>query len=190
MDPVTVPHSGQKKPDPPPTPMWVKRITTVLDTWTEWTGWLVALLLVPLILTVVAEVFARYFVGRSLIWSYDLIYMLYGSLFMLGAAYTLLHKGHIRSDFIYVKLPVRWQGFIDSVAYLGFFFPVIVLLLIYGYDNFQNALRLNERSIYSAWRPVLYPFRAMIPLAAALLLLQGLSETIKSVYAMITGRWP
>lgn len=174
----------------PPPPLILRRVLDIIDTFTNWTGWLIAFLLLPLMFTVVAEVFGRYMMGRSLFWSYDVIYMLYGTLFMLGAAYTLLHKGHIRSDFIYVNLPVRWQGVIDTVAYVGFFFPVIFFLLWFGWDNYQDAVRLNERSIHSAWRPVLHPFRAVIPLAALLLLIQGVSETIKSVYAVITGRWP
>ncbi|MCP1673526.1 TRAP-type mannitol/chloroaromatic compound transport system permease small subunit [Natronocella acetinitrilica] len=182
------PASGAQQP--PPTPPILRRFLGAIDSFTDWTGWLIAFLLVPLMITVVAEVFGRYMMGRSLFWSYDVIYMLYGSLFMLGAAYTLLHKGHIRSDFIYVSLPVRWQGLIDTVAYVGFFFPVMFFLLWYGWDNFQDAVRLNERSIHSAWGPVLYPFRAVIPLAALMLLVQGLSETTKSLHALITGRWP
>ena len=182
------PGGGPATSDPSPPPA-LKSVVEWIDAFSDWSGWLIAWLIVPLIGIVVAEVVTRYMMGASLIWVHDSTYMLYGTLFMLGAAYTLRHKGHIRSDFIYVNLPVRWQGFIDAIAYVCFFFPVLLFLLWFGWENFQNAWRLGERSIASAWRPVLYPFRAVIPLAALLLLIQGISETLKSFYAIYSGKW-
>ena len=76
----------------------------VIDTFTDLTGSLIAWLSVPLVVAVAYEVFARYLFNAPTIWSFDLTYMLYGALFMLGAAYAL-HKGaHIRTDFFWDTL--------------------------------------------------------------------------------------
>lgn len=164
-------------------------VTRAIDAFTDYTGWLVAWLVVPLIAIMVVEVISRYVINISTPWSYDLTYMLMGTLFMLGAAYTLLHDGHIRSDFLYNSFPVRWQGLIDTVGYLALFFPGIGIFMWFGLDTFLNSWRLNEQAI-SPWNPPLWPLRAVIPVAAALLLIQGVSQAMKSIYALVTGRWP
>ena len=96
----------------------------VIDTFTDLTGiddfaWLS----IPLVAAVAYEVFARYLFNAPTIWSFDLTYMLYGALFMLGAAYAL-HKGaHIRTDFFWDNFSPRTKGLIDSISYVVFFFP-------------------------------------------------------------------
>jgi TRAP-type mannitol/chloroaromatic compound transport system permease small subunit len=106
---------------------------------------------------------------------------------MLGSAYAL-HKGaHIRTDFFFEKWSIRTKGVIDSVAYIAFFFPAIfVFLLVSGAEGWY-AFEINETSEQTPWRPILWPFKAVVPLACLLLLIQGVSETIKSVYAARTG---
>ena len=101
----------------------------VIDKFTDRTGVLIAWLNVPLVLAVAYEVIARYFFHAPTLWSFDVTYMLYGTIFMLGAAYAL-HKGaHIRTDFFYEKWSVKTKGMVDSISYLLFFFPSIVMLL-------------------------------------------------------------
>lgn len=167
----------------------LRALIRALDAFAEWTGWVVAWLIVPLIGAMVYEVVARYFFHAPTVWAQDLSYMLYGALFMLGGAYTLRHNGHIRTDFLYNKLGVRGQALVDAVAYLFFFFPAFGVFLWFGWGYFLESWRLDERSI-SPWNPPLYPFRAVLPLAAALLLVQGVSETLKSFYALIKARQP
>ena len=141
----------------------------------------------PLVLAVAYEVIARYAFNAPTIWSFDVTYMLYGKIFMLGAAYAL-HKGaHIRTDFFFEKWSIRTKGAIDSVAYLVFFFPsIFVFLLVSGQEGWY-AFSIGEVSEQTPWRPVLWPFKAVVPLACLLLLIQGVSETIKSVWAWRTG---
>ena len=170
-------------------PRSLMAIMRAVDTFTDYTGWVVAWLIVPLIAIMVVEVVSRYLIQFSTPWTYDLTYILTGTFFMLGAAYTLLHGGHIRTDFLYKTFPVRWQGFIDSVAYLIFYIPGISIFMWFGWETFIESWRLGERAI-SPWNPPLYPYRAVIPVAAALLLIQGLSELLKSLYALVRGRWP
>ena len=159
----------------------------VIDKFTDVSGTLVAWLNVPLVLAVAYEVFARYLFDAPTIWSYDMTYMLYGAIFMLGAAYTL-HKGaHIRTDFFFERWSVRTRALIDSIAYLVFFFPsLIVFLLVSGGEGWYS-FQINEVSEQTPWRPILWPFKFVVPATCLFLLIQGVSETIKSVYAARTG---
>ena len=159
----------------------------VIDKFTDTTGTWVAWLNVPLVLAVAYEVIARYAFNAPTIWSFDVTYMLYGTIFMLGAAYAL-HKGaHIRTDFFFEKWSIRTKGIIDSTAYLVFFFPSIFTVPLVSGDEGWYAFEIGETSEQTPWRPILWPFKMVVPLACLLLLIQGVSETIKSVYAARTG---
>lgn len=161
-----------------------------LDIVAEWSGRVFSWLLIPLMLGLVYEVISRYVFHSPTLWAHDIALMTYGSLFMLGAGYTLLHKGHIRTDFFYDRWPVRRQALIDLTMYLFFFFPGLFFFLLAGWDLAYHSWIIRERSEISAWRPPMYPFKTVIPVTAALLLIQGASEFLKSLYAFRTGRWP
>ena len=163
------------------------RAVQLIDRFTEWTGIVTAWLMVPLVAAVTYEIVARYAFAAPTIWSFELTYMLYGAMFMLGAAYALRVGAHIRTDFFWERWSARTRGIIDSVAYVVFFFPGILLFLWVGWDEAWYAYEMQELSEQTPWRPVLWPLKAAIPLAAALLLLQGCSELAKSLYAAITG---
>jgi len=159
----------------------------IIDKFTDTTGVWVAWLNVPLVLAVAYEVIARYLFNAPTIWSFDVTYMLYGTIFMLGCAYAL-HKGaHIRTDFYYEKWSDRTRGMVDSISYIVFFFPSIVMLGIASGGEAWYAYTINELSEQTPWRPILWPFKAVVPLTCVLLLLQGVSELIKSFYAARTG---
>ncbi len=165
-------------------------VTTIraIDTVSDWCGKGVAWTIVPLFLGLTFEVVSRYGFDAPTEWAYDVTYMLYGTHFMLGAAYTLLMGGHIRTDMFYDKYSPRTKGLVDAVGYLIFFFPAVVFLLVAGGDAALVSWRMLEKSEISAWRPPIYPFKAMVPLAALLLLVQGVSEFLKSVYAVKANR--
>jgi TRAP-type mannitol/chloroaromatic compound transport system permease small subunit len=162
-------------------------VTKRIDRFTDATGVLVAWLIVPLVLVVGYEVVARYFFNLPTIWVFDVTYMLYAAIFMLGAAYAL-HKGaHIRTDFFFEHWSIRTRGVIDSLAYLIFFFPSLTLFLIVSSDEAWYAFVIGERSEQTPWRAILWPFKAIVPLTCVLLIVQGVSETIKSLHAALTG---
>jgi TRAP-type mannitol/chloroaromatic compound transport system permease small subunit len=166
----------------------IERTVRVIDRFAELCGVAVAWLMVPLIFAVVYEVVARYAFSAPTLWSFDVTYMLYGALFMLGAAYTLRVGAHIRTDFFWERWSARTRGVIDTVAYVVFFFPGIALFFWVGWDEAWYAYGIGETSEQTPWRPLLWPLKACVPLAAALLLLQGISELVKSLYAALTGR--
>ena len=163
------------------------RIVRAIDRFTDFTGTLVAWLNVPLVAVVAWEVVARYAFSAPTIWSFDMTYMLYGAIFMLGAAYAL-HKGaHIRTDFFFEKWSIRTRGVIDSIAYLVFFFPSLAVFLAVSGGEWWYALEIGETSEQTPWRPILWPFKLVVPATCLLLMVQGVSETIKSLYAARTG---
>ena len=163
------------------------RLVRIIDKFTDTTGTWVAWLILPLVYVVSHEAFARYLFDAPTQWSFELTYMLYGTIFMLGSAYAL-HKGaHIRTDFFFDKWSIRTKGMIDSIAYLVFFFPSIFTFLIVSGGEGWYAFEIGELSEQTPWRPVLWPFKMVVPLTCLLLLIQGISETIKSVYAARTG---
>ena len=168
------------------TPLHI-RLVRRIDWFTDNTGTWIAWLNLPLVLAVAYEVISRYVFNAPTLWSFDVTYMLYGTIFMLGCAYAL-HKGaHIRTDFFYEKWSDRTRGMVDTISYIVFFFPSIIMLLAASYSEAWYSYTINETSEQTPWRPILWPFKAVVPLTCVLLLLQGVSELIKSFYAARTG---
>ena len=162
-------------------------VTNKIDRFTDVIGLAVAWLNVPLVLAVSYEVIARYVFNAPTTWAYDMTYMLYGTIFMLGAAYAL-HKGaHIRTDFFFESWSTRTKGTIDSIAYLALFFPSLLLFFFVGVEEAWYAYQISETSEQTPWRPLLWPIKSVIPLACLLLMIQGVSEVIKSLHAALTG---
>ncbi|MBL8382291.1 MAG: TRAP transporter small permease subunit [Burkholderiales bacterium] len=164
------------------------RLIGVIDAFTEFSGRLVAWILVPMALAVGYEVFARYLFNAPTKWVFDITYMSYGTLFMLGAHYTLKRGAHIRTDMLWATFSDRKKGMIDTLAYLFFFFPGMFMLFFVGWGEAYHAFTVNETSEQTAWRPLLWPFKFVVPITAILLMVQGVSETIKSIYAWRTGQ--
>ena len=159
----------------------------VIDGFSEWSGKTVAWLILPLMFGLTYEGVSRYLFNAPTVWAYDLSYMLYGAFFMLGAHYTLLKGAHIRTDMLWEKFSPRKKGLIDAIAYIFFFFPAMVLLFYASVDEAWHSFQMGELSEQTAWRPALWPFKAVVPLTALLLLIQGVSELLKSLYAARTG---
>lgn len=156
-----------------------------IDHISEWTGRIVKWLIFALIGALVYEVIARYAFGHPTAWSYDTSYILYGSLFLLGAAYTLLVGGHVRIDVFYTRFSPRGRAIIDLVCYSVFFFPVMALLLNGGIDFAQSSWEIGERSAVSAWKLPIYPYKTVLPVAILLLLIQGVAEFIRNLVMVV-----
>ena len=168
----------------------VRTVIKLIDGFSRVTGWVFAWMSVILMVAIVYHVTMRYAFNAPTVWAYDVSYMLYGSMFMLGSAYCLSKGGHIRTDFIYNVFSPRWQGIIDATAYICLFFPALYLFFDAGWTYAERSWARGERGYYSPWAPPLYPFKTVIPVAIALLMLQGISELLKALHAAILGRWP
>ena len=162
-------------------------VIRTIDTFTEVTSHVFVVVIVPLVLANVVEVFARYVLRAPTIWALDVTTMSYGALFMLGCAYALLKGAHVRTDMLWDKFSTRKKGWIDTIAYVVFFLPTMAVLTVMSVDDFLYSMSINEKSNSGAWQPIIWPLRGTIPLAFALLFLQGVSELLKSLWAARTG---
>ena len=163
------------------------RVLRIIDAVSDRTGRIVGWIAVPMIVALIYEVFARYVFHRPTIWSFEITYMIYGTHFLLGAAYTLYVKGHIRIDLVYMRFPPRGRAFIDVVGYLVIFFPVMIILVISSYDMAMDAYRIHEVSQFTPWQPILWPFKSVIGVGFGLLVLQGVAEFVRSLITLIGG---
>jgi TRAP-type mannitol/chloroaromatic compound transport system permease small subunit len=161
----------------------IDRISTAVGKAAAW-------LLIALTVLVCAEVFRRYLLNSPSQWGFELSVMMYGTLFMLTGAYTLAQNGHVRGDFLYGSMPPRRQATFDLILYFVFFFPGIIALLYAGWDYAGSSWAIRERSSITANGPPLYWFKSVIPLAGALVLLQGVAEVVRCVVCLRTGQWP
>jgi TRAP-type mannitol/chloroaromatic compound transport system permease small subunit len=157
------------------------RLVRTIDRVSTAAGWLAGWLIVPMTVAVTWEVVARYVFFAPTRWSYEAGYMLYGAQFMLAAAYTLLKGGHIRTDVFYERWSARTRAAVDAVCYVGFFFPGLLCILWAGAVEARYAWEIGERTglrIGSLPVPMAL-LKGVIPLTAALLLLQGVAELIR-----------
>jgi TRAP-type mannitol/chloroaromatic compound transport system permease small subunit len=166
------------------------RILRIVDSISYASGKIFAWLIVALTFVVSIEVFKRYILNAPTAWIYDLNSMLYGTLFMMCGAYTLAAAGHVRADFVYIYMKPRGQAALDLALYLLFFIPGILGLIYAGAGFAADSWRIGEHSTVTAEGPPVYQFKAVIPLAGALVMLQGLAEILRCVVCLRTGAWP
>ncbi len=169
--------------------MQVQQFLRGVDALTTWVGKAFAWLIVALMVVVVVEVFKRYALNAPTAWIFDANNMMYGTLFMMCGAYTLAQNGHVRGDFLYGSMPPRRQAAIDLALYILFFLPGIGALTISGWDYFHDSLAIREQTFNADPLPV-YPFKFIIPLAGALVLIQGMAEIVRCIVCLRTGQWP
>ncbi len=153
-------------------------------------GHFFAWLIVALTGLICWEVFSRYVLNDPHPWAFDVQIMFYGTLFMMAGAYTLAANGHVRGDILYGFFTPRTQAFFDLVLYIVFFIPGIVALVWAGYQYAGESFAIREHSSITAEGPPIYPFKAVIPVAGALLLLQGAVEILRCLVCLKTGAWP
>lgn len=168
----------------------MNRVLLAVDRLSTRLGHFFAWAIVALTLLIGFEVVSRYFFDSPHAWVFDATYMLYGVLFMMAGAYTLAKNGHVRGDVLYGFFQPRTQAFFDLVLYLVFFIPGIVALVWAGWTFAAESIALREHSSVTADGPPIYPFKAIIPLAGLLLLLQGFVEIIRCIICLRDGDWP
>lgn len=171
-------------------PRWMSTTIVAIDIFSLWVGRVVAWFTVPLMFAMVYEVFARYYFTAPTAWAYDVSRMIYGAMFVLGAAYALSKGVHIRSDFLYRKWSVRTQGRIDTALYVICYFPAMIIFMWVASQWAWVSVSRGERGMDTSWMPLLGPVKSALPVGIAFLILQGISELLKSVHAARKGRWP
>jgi TRAP-type mannitol/chloroaromatic compound transport system permease small subunit len=170
--------------------MVVQRFLYAIDEFSTWVGKLASWLIIGLMVVVCVEVFKRYMLNAPTAWIFDAENMLYGSFFMLAGAYTLAQNAHVRGDFLYSSMRPRMQAWLDFILYLVFFVPGIAALIYAGYHYAGDSWRILEHSTVTADGPPVYYFKTVIPIAGALVMLQGIAEIVRCVVCIRTGEWP
>lgn len=171
-------------------PRWMARTIRIIDALSRLVGWLVAWFVVIVMVSMIYEVVARYVFTAPTIWAYDISRMFCGAAFVLGGGYALARGVHIRSDFLYRNWSVKTQGRVDTLLYLVFFFPTMLLLLWVSGEWAWRSVSMGERGIDTALAPLLGPVKSSLPIGILFLTIQGISELLKSGYAAAHGRWP
>jgi len=169
--------------------MNVQRLLQTADRISTYAGKAASWLIVLLMLVVCVEVFKRYILNAPTAFIYDINNMMYGTLFMMCGAYTLAQNGHVRGDFLYGSMKPRMQATLDLALYILFFLPGIVALIYAGYDYAGDSWRIREHSNVTADGPPIYQFKTMIPIAGALVLIQGLAEILRCIVCLRTGEF-
>ena len=168
----------------------MQRFLISVDKLSTLVGHVFSFLIVVLTLQVSWEVFSRYVLDDPHAWAFDAMIMLYGTLFMMAGAYTLAKNGHVRGDVLYGFFEPRTQATIDLVLYVVFFIPGVFALTYAGFFYAAESWAINEHSNVTAEGPPIYPFKTIIPIAGAFLLLQGVVEIIRCTICLKQGRWP
>lgn len=155
-----------------------------------WTGRAFGWCILILTLSVSYEVFVRYVLNAPTVWAFDMMVQMYGALFLMCGAYALAQDTHVRADVVYRLLPVKVQAGLDFLLYFLFFFPGVAALVWFGYEIASDSWRWKEVSFNSPAAIQVYFFKSLIPLAGALLLIQGAAELVRCVMTMRSGVWP
>ena len=168
----------------------MQKLLLFVDRVSTFVGHAFSFLIIALTLVITWEVFSRYALDAPHAWAFDVMAMLYGTLFMMAGAYTLAVNGHVRGDVLYGFFSPRVQATLDLTLYLLFFIPGVVALVYAGYYYAADSWRINEHSNVTADGPPIYPFKTVIPVAGGILLAQGIVEIIRCVICIKQGEWP
>ena len=168
----------------------MQKLLITIDKISTFIGQSFSWLIVALTFFISWEVFSRYALDHPHPWAFDVMIMMYGTLFMMAGAYTLAKNGHVRGDVLYGFFPPRLQAGLDLTLYLLFFIPGVVAFVWAGYTYASESWAMSEHSNITADGPPIYPFKTIIPVAGAFILVQGMVEIIRCVICLKQGEWP
>lgn len=165
------------------------RFINFADRLSAWFGKAFAWLILLMVFGVGYEVFVRYVLNAPTSWAFDVSYIMYGTLFLMGGAYTLSVGGHVRGDFIYRLLKPRTQARIELVLYFFFFFPGVTALVVTGWKYAVRSWGFLEVSVNSPAGIPIFQFKTVIAVAGILLFIQGIAQVFRCILCIRTGEW-
>lgn len=166
----------------------LERILNGIDFICVWAGKLTSYLILLLIAAVVYEVVSRYAFDAPTIWSFEVQRMLGGTVFVMGFAWVLLMKAHVRVDLLYQRLSPRGQAILDAVLTLLLVFPLWIMVMPRMIEWVQISWAIHEESSDSAWRNIIYPFKTVAPIAIFLLILALVTTFIRDLGTIFRGK--
>jgi len=177
----------------------MKQFILVIDTLSMWVGKAFAWCILVLTLAYTYEVFVRYVLNDPTAWAFDMSYIMYGALFMMGGAYTLSRDGHVRGDVIFRLWRPRVQAWIEIVLIILFLFPGMAALVYAGVDYAAESWSYlpygpdgprGEISVNSPAGVPISPLKTILPVAAFFMFLQGIAELARCAVCIKEGGWP
>ncbi|MEM7774092.1 MAG: TRAP transporter small permease subunit [Pseudomonadota bacterium] len=152
---------------------WIETVTRV-------GGYVAAVLVIVLMAFMVYEVIVRYAFNAPTMWSYDLSTMTLGAIFTLSIGYVVLTDGHVRVDLLHSLISPMMRPIVDFVGYAFILLPMTIWLTWNLWDHFHGSFLSLERTGTSAWNPLVWPFRAVMFVGAAIWTLQIVAEVLKA----------
>jgi TRAP-type mannitol/chloroaromatic compound transport system permease small subunit len=168
----------------------MQKFLLTVDKISTFVGQVFSWLIVSLTFLITYEIFSRYALDNPHPWAFDAMLMMYGTLFMMSGAYTLSKNGHVRGDVLYGFFPPRLQAGLDLTLYIVFFLPGVCALCWAGYTYAAESWAIREYSSITSEGPPIYPFKTVIPVAGAFILMQGIVEMIRCGICLKQGYWP
>lgn len=166
------------------------RFVKAIDEVSEKTGAFSAWLVIPLMLVVIYEVVMRHLFNAPTGWGYDTCWMLFAAQFLIGGAFTLLRKGHIRIDIIYGVLSERAKLIYDTLIVSVVILLPMLLLTWAGIIFAAEAWMSGEKLSTTNWFFPAGPSKSLIPVGFFLLSLQCLAEIVRNVRQLKKGSPP
>lgn len=157
------------------------RLSRFIDRCNLRLGRAVAWLTLLMALATAAIVGLRYILGQNTILLQEGVGALHGLVLMLGIAYTLLEKGHVRVDILHNRLDERRRRMVDGFGHVVLLLPVAALIFLTSLPYVAQSWRVAEGSAEVGGLPGVYLLKALIPVMAVLLFAQGVSELIKTL---------
>jgi TRAP-type mannitol/chloroaromatic compound transport system permease small subunit len=168
----------------------MQKLLLTIDKISTFVGKTFSWLIVSLTFLITYEIFSRYALDAPHAYAFDMMLQMYGTLFMMAGAYTLSKNSHVRGDVLYGFFPPRLQAGLDLTLYIVFFLPGVTALCWAGYTYAAESWAIWERSSITSEGPPIYPFKTVIPVAGAFILVQGIVEIIRCVLCLKQGQWP
>lgn len=154
----------------------------------EWSGRVAMWLALILFIVTAYETFQRYLFRSTSVALQEMTWHLYSLLFLLGLAYTLKHDGHVRVDIFYDRMSRRNKAWINLFGILVLIIPFCLLMIGFSWQFTATAYQIGERSGDPGGLPARWLLKGAIPVGFGLLLLQGISEIFKNLFALFQSQ--
>ena len=155
-------------------------IARAIDALNEAVGRIVCLVAAIFAAIIIYDVVMRYVFNAPTRWAFDVSKQLYGFYFVMLGGYALRHQSHVRVDLVTNALSPAVRRWVEIIGYVVFFFPFAWVFLTRSYDFALTSWAQREVT-YGAIQMPVYPLKIALCVAAALLLLQGISEVLKLI---------
>jgi TRAP-type mannitol/chloroaromatic compound transport system permease small subunit len=162
----------------------LKAFVRAIDFVSEWSGRATSWLMLLMVLVAFTVVVLRYVFAVGWVWMQESFIWLHGIVFMMGAAYTLLHNGHVRVDIFYRRASVRRRAWIDLFGVLVLLIPMVAVVLHFSFGFVERSWTRLEGSAEAGGLPGLFLLKTVVPVACGLLILQGLSLAARCVLVL------